>query len=200
MLYQIKMGNELTHHGILGMKWGVRRYQNKDGSLTAAGKKKRKADVSGDEAKTKGKLSAQTATKPKTKKLSEMSDTELNDKIKRMQLERNYLDLEKQLTALKPQQISRGQKVLKALGEKVLLPAAQDAGRKLADAAVKKLSKELLGDDGDSLDKLKKEVEILTLKQRKIKANDWFRERKENQGKPASTDTDSSNKKEDEDD
>lgn len=31
---------ELTHHGILGQKWGVRRYQNRDGSLTAAGKKR----------------------------------------------------------------------------------------------------------------------------------------------------------------
>lgn len=30
--------NELKHHGILGMKWGVRRYQNADGSLTEAGK------------------------------------------------------------------------------------------------------------------------------------------------------------------
>lgn len=35
----------LTHHGILGMKWGVRRYQNKDGTLTAAGKKRYDAEV-----------------------------------------------------------------------------------------------------------------------------------------------------------
>ena len=30
--------SELYHHGVKGMKWGVRRYQNKDGSLTTAGK------------------------------------------------------------------------------------------------------------------------------------------------------------------
>lgn len=32
--------NELTHHGVKGMKWGRRRYQNTDGSLTPAGKKR----------------------------------------------------------------------------------------------------------------------------------------------------------------
>lgn len=39
-MYVIISNGELYHHGIKGMRWGVRRYQNKDGSLKAAGRKR----------------------------------------------------------------------------------------------------------------------------------------------------------------
>lgn len=44
---------ELIHWGVKGMKWGVRRYQNKDGTLTNAGKKRYDRDIAENNAKKK---------------------------------------------------------------------------------------------------------------------------------------------------
>ena len=65
--------DELYHYGIKGQKWGIRRYQNKDGSLTAAGKKRRS---SSDEVRN-------------------MSTDELRQKVRRLNNEQRYIDLTK---------------------------------------------------------------------------------------------------------
>lgn len=39
-MWQYNYNNELAHHGILGMKWGVRRYQDTNGNYTSAGKRR----------------------------------------------------------------------------------------------------------------------------------------------------------------
>lgn len=44
---------ELNHHGILGQKWGVRRFQNEDGSYTAEGKRRRRSDLGSTVLKTR---------------------------------------------------------------------------------------------------------------------------------------------------
>ena len=38
--YECIRETDISHHGIHGMKWGVRRYQNLDGTLTSTGKKR----------------------------------------------------------------------------------------------------------------------------------------------------------------
>ena len=92
---------ELRHWGIKGMKWGIRRYQNKDGSLTPAGEKRRKkleAEVEKLGGKKRSGESDDAAVQiSKKKPASEMNDKELQDKVNRLRNEDAYNDLSKKL-------------------------------------------------------------------------------------------------------
>lgn len=124
--------DELYHYGVLGMKWGVRRYQNKDGSLTAKGKKRYSSDDSNDGQKEN--------TKPKKKSISEMSDEELSKAIKRLEIEKRYRDLTKES---RQSEISKGRafanRVIEKIGENTLTNLGTQAANHVIGNAINSL-------------------------------------------------------------
>ena len=113
---------ELKHWGIKGMKWGIRRYQNKDGSLTRAGKKrqadnlekarqakKAKQDEIREREEKRSKLLKSTDASELYKNRDLLSTEEINERL-------NRLNAEQRLSQLSNQTKSTGMdKVNKAL-------------------------------------------------------------------------------------
>ena len=86
----------LAHHGIMGMKWGVRRYQNKDGTYTAKGKKRR----------NEKRPTYNVSPRKLKKNMKYMDDKELQRSI-------NRVNMQRQVKSFNPSIASRGEKALK---------------------------------------------------------------------------------------
>ena len=99
------MADIIVHYGVKGMKWGVRRYQNKDGSLTPAGK-------------------ARERTKNEKRSRSELSRNRRTASLEELTKQINRLETEKKLKSLIDEDIKPGRtmvaKILKSRGSKVL--------------------------------------------------------------------------------
>lgn len=174
---------ELWHHGIMGMKWGIRRYQNPDGSLTTAGKirygnkNRLEASVNKKAAKLQRKYNDLTgksirqnnATKDKTeeearkkdsksKSISEMSSEELQAAINRINLEKTYLQA---MESVNPQKVSRGRKFIDSFKDQAVNSISKGAAEALGDVVKGALTKSLkksLGLSDSSKDNQKKKV------------------------------------------
>lgn len=137
--------NELCHYGIPGMKWGIRRYQNSDGSLTTAGRN-RYSTGKHHSIFTRKKTTSKAVTKPaeekpKPKSISEMSDAELNALLNRKRLEQQYAQL--MATPQKKSAVTKGKEMV----GKALENAAQDTLTQIAKYAMAKSVNKMLGDN-----------------------------------------------------
>lgn len=157
--------DELYHWGIKGMKWGIRRYQNSDGSLTAAGRKRYTNSDGSLNEKGKKKFGDSYNPNPQRRKTaSEMTDAELDAAIVRARKEDEYNRLR---PASNPETNTKTKsKTMSRLIDDMVVPAIVNSGKNALQNALDKLAKQALADkvDPNSYEALKKEFDKLKLK------------------------------------
>jgi hypothetical protein len=128
--------NYLAHHGIKGQKWGIRRFQNPDGTRTAAGRKREKANREVDH----DKLVKSTNAKELYKNRKQLSDKELQDRLNRL---RNEQELKRMADNSANGKLTV-KKILKDNGKEIVKELSKNAMRAGVIAAGKAIAKKAL--------------------------------------------------------
>lgn len=159
----VKHSDILEHHGIKGQRWGVRRFQNPDGSLTAAGRRRMNIGDSEESKKTHNR-----------KNVKDMDNQELDARINRLKKEQEYIRLKDDPNDYEKKQkraerikkivtaaavttavvtILKNKDALKERADKFFNKEKSQDGKKVADTTINELKK-TLNDLNSTSDKL----------------------------------------------
>ena len=136
------MDNELYHHGVKGMKWGVRKTPVRSSSGAT---RKRKSNTLSlfKKKKTTHKVSSANSSPAQTKSIKDMSDDELRKKVERVRLEQQYQQLD-------PKTVSRGKRITKRVMDDIIVPAAVDIGKQAVKSIMANGVNKVLSLEGDN--------------------------------------------------
>lgn len=127
--------NELTHYGVKGMKWGVRKARS-----SSSGNRRGKTNAQRIYESVSSKKKSSTAnSKPARRRISDMSDDELRTAVQRLQLERTYAQLTKK-------EVSKGRKFV----TDVLYNSAKTTATKVVTEEMQKMVRRLLSNSSSS--------------------------------------------------
>ena len=128
-------GPSLYHHGVKGMKWGVRK------KPVFSGFSKAKKTVP-----TKPTPTVKKAFSGNKKDISKATDDELSAYLRRMQLEKQVLTMQKEMTALTtpPKKVSAGKRFVSAVWKDILYPGIKEGMKETGKSVVKSLAEDMI--------------------------------------------------------